>query len=82
MTKQYKIMFGQKVWPASYLKPYAPFYMGMTVAFFGFAYIHTILMNDPEDKWSKIMEKGRENTEHSKKLKEAMDYLEKQRSTQ
>ncbi|TPX71876.1 hypothetical protein SpCBS45565_g00807 [Spizellomyces sp. 'palustris'] len=51
----YRTFLGQRVWPATILKLYFPFFISGSMAFFLFSFAHTKMMDSPSAKWENIV---------------------------
>ncbi|KAI8809934.1 hypothetical protein BJ742DRAFT_802974 [Cladochytrium replicatum] len=74
----YKTFFGQRVWPAPILRLYYPFFFSGSLAYFGFAAAHFGMMNDPNDKWDKIVDNAKKSTEDNLAFNAASIWYEKE----
>ncbi|KAL2913460.1 hypothetical protein HK105_207072 [Polyrhizophydium stewartii] len=77
MPAPYPTLFGARVWPTNFLKLWFPFFMTGSTAYFGVAYIHTKLMDAPDDKWVNIVKNVQDSTEAQNVRKEVETYLKK-----
>ncbi|TPX75826.1 hypothetical protein CcCBS67573_g02884 [Chytriomyces confervae] len=50
-----RTFLGMRVWPTSMLKPYFPFIVSGTTAYFLFNWVAVKLKDDPTDKWTEIV---------------------------
>ncbi|KAJ3226003.1 hypothetical protein HDU81_007548 [Chytriomyces hyalinus] len=69
-----RTFLGQRVWPTSMLKPYFPFIISGTTAYFLFNWVAVKLKDDPTDKWTEIVNIVRDASETQKVKNEAADW--------
>ncbi|KAI9099441.1 hypothetical protein DFS34DRAFT_617589 [Phlyctochytrium arcticum] len=75
-TVPFRTFLGQRVWPASILKVYAPFFVSGSFAFFLFSFAHTKMMDAPDSKWVNIVNNVRDQTERQQLKAAATEYYE------
>ncbi|KND02505.1 uncharacterized protein SPPG_09074 [Spizellomyces punctatus DAOM BR117] len=72
----YRTFLGQRVWPATILKLYFPFFISGSMAFFLFSFAHTKMMDSPSAKWENIVNNVRRDTARQKLKAAAGEYYE------
>ncbi|TPX54784.1 hypothetical protein PhCBS80983_g05760 [Powellomyces hirtus] len=72
----YRTFLGQRVWPATLLKLYFPFFISGSMAFFLFSFAHTKMMSSSQDKWVNIVNNVRRDTERQKLKAAAGEYYQ------
>ncbi|KAJ3172907.1 hypothetical protein HDU87_007743 [Geranomyces variabilis] len=76
MAAPYRTFLGQRVWPATILRLYFPFFISGSTAFFLFSAAHTAMIGSSQDKWVNIVNNVRKNTEQTQLKAAAQAYAE------